>query len=128
MNDYPKTLEDLGCSKRGVCWGWQKLTEVSSIQALRALCWLPVMCRVIFKILTVVFTCTYTESKILAHMKALVLNGGPHRGLGRARKTFHIPKTNCKTYGDRSLAVAEGRLWNSLPERITNSQDLPQGS
>ena len=96
----------------------------SSTQALRALRWLLVNCHVIFKILTVVFTCTCTESKIPAYVKAHILNGGPSRGLGSSSKnTFHISKTNGKTCGDRNLLVAAG--WNTLPDRINNSQELP---
>ena len=98
----------------------------SNTHALRTLHWLPVKYRIIFKILTVVYTCTRTESKTPAYIKALILNREPPRELRSSRNnTLHIPKTNCKTYGDRSLSVTAGRLWNNLPEKIKNSQDLP---
>ena len=88
----------------------------SNTQPLRTLHWLPVKYRIIFKILTVVYTCTRTESKTPAYIKALILNREPPHELRSSRNnTLHIPKTNCKTYGDRSLSVTAGRLWNNLP-------------
>ncbi|KAJ8033627.1 hypothetical protein HOLleu_23936 [Holothuria leucospilota] len=35
-----------------------------------------------------------------------------------ARRILLIPKTHCKSFGDRSFAVAGPRLWNDLPSDI----------
>lgn len=96
----------------------------SNTIALKTLHWLPVKYRIMFKILTVVFTCM--EGKAPAYIQALIRQKETPRSLrSNSRNMLHIPKTNCKTYGDRSLSVAAGTLWNNLPAQIKTCQDLP---
>ncbi len=37
---------------------------------------------------------------------------------------LHIPKSNCKTLGDRSFAHAAPQLWNSLPLNVRNCDNI----
>ena len=37
---------------------------------------------------------------------------------------LHIPKTNCKTLGDRAFAHAAPQLWNSLPLDVRNCENI----
>ena len=35
-----------------------------------------------------------------------------------------VPRTKCKTFGDRAFAVAGPRVWNSLPLAVRNSVNV----
>ena len=37
---------------------------------------------------------------------------------------LHIPKTNCKTLGDRAFAHAAPQLWNSLPLNVRKCENI----
>ena len=37
---------------------------------------------------------------------------------------LYIPKSNCKTLGDRSFAHAAPQLWNSLPLNVRNCDNI----
>jgi hypothetical protein len=37
---------------------------------------------------------------------------------------LYIPKTNCKTLGDRAFAHAAPQLWNSLPLDVRNCENI----
>ena len=90
---------------------------------LKTLHWLPVKSRIDFKILTLTFKCLndlapeYLSEKINVHISARNLRSSDCL-------TLNVPKTNLKTYGDRSFSKAAPYLWNALPANIRNLTSL----
>ena len=37
---------------------------------------------------------------------------------------LNVPRTTCKTFGDRSFAVSAPKLWNELPLALRQCQSL----
>ena len=92
---------------------------------LRSLHWLPILTRIQFKILLLVFKIKhgYAPSYLNDLLKPIV----PSRSL---RSTTHAnfqyapgPRTNTR-YGDRTFAIAAPKLWNSLPIIIRQSPSV----
>ena len=89
---------------------------------LRALHWLPVECRVLFKICLLAFRSLHGTAP--TYLCSLLVPYKPPRSLRSSiAPTFVVPKTRTKTYGDRAFSVAAPRAWNSLPASI---RQLPQ--
>lgn len=89
----------------------------SSTACLKELHWLPVTLRIQFKILTLVWKCLNGQPPdYLTDM--LKLRTSKHVLRSSAKAILLIPKTHCKSFGDRSFAVAGPRLWSDLPSDI----------
>ena len=92
--------------------------------ALFELHWLPVAPRIKFKIALLTF------KALRGFAPAYILNllqwKQPRRYGLRSdfRQLLLVPRTKCKTFGDRSFAVAGPRVWNSLPSDVRNTVDL----
>lgn len=90
---------------------------------LASLHWLPVCCRIDFKILMFVF-------KILnglapQYLVELIHVHTPARALRSSNELLlDVPISRLKTKGDRAFAVAAPKLWNSLPLYIRSAQTL----
>ena len=93
---------------------------------LMQLHWLPIRYRIQFKILLLVFKAINrwapqylvemvkprtTRSRVLRTDKHLVLE---------------VPRTRCKTFGDRAFASSGPRLWNQLPGNIRAADTTTQ--
>ena len=95
---------------------WHHITPV-----LKELHWLPVKCRVDFKILLLVYkglngmAPKYISDMLVPVEKAYSL---------RSYKVLKVPRTDCKTLGDSSFAYAGPKLWNGLPDHIKSSKSL----
>ncbi|XP_068708175.1 uncharacterized protein [Montipora foliosa] len=90
---------------------------------LKALHWLPVEKRIIFKILLM----TYKTLNGLApsYLTTLITRYRPTRKLrSSSRSTLQVPRWKTSTYGDRAFSSAAPKLWNSLPDRIKSKQSL----
>ena len=90
---------------------------------LQSLHWLPVKCRVIFKILLLVYkglnglAPTYIAD-LLSYRKYT-------RALRSASQSFlKITRMNTKSYGDRAFSVSGPKLWNGLPLQIRESHNI----
>ena len=90
---------------------------------LKALHWLPVEKRIIFKILLM----TYKALNGLApsYLITLITPYHPTRKLWSAsRSTLQVPCVKTSTYGDRAFSSAAPKLWNSLPDHIKSKHTL----
>ena len=87
---------------------------------LRALHWLPVESRIIFKILLLVHKSLNNLAP--AYIYSLLENYKPRRNLRSVDQgLLTIPRSNQRTYGDRAFSVATAKLWNALPLDIRNN-------
>ncbi len=90
---------------------------------LRSLHWLPVKFRVEFKIALLVYKALNNIAPIYIS-EMLIPKQSSDRWTLRSDGLLHIPKTNCKTLGDRAFAYAAPQLWNSLPLDIRNCENI----
>jgi len=82
--------------------------------------WLPIECRIKFKILLMV----YKSLNGLApdYLFALIYVRRPTRSLRSPDKLLlNVPKINTVTYGQRAFSYVAATLWNSIPDYIKNS-------
>jgi hypothetical protein len=90
---------------------------------LRELHWLPILSRITFKVLLL----TYKSLHGLApgYLQNLLSTYVPDRSLrSKEQGLLSIPKTRLVTYGDRAWAKAAPLLWNALPAKIKNSENV----
>lgn len=88
--------------------------------------WLPVRYRIQFKVLLLVFKAI----KGLAPQYVIDMVRPRRSGARVLRSDSHVtlvvPKTNCKTFGDRAFAASGPRLWNQLPSSIREAGSIPE--
>ena len=90
---------------------------------LQQLHWLPLKNRVEFKLLLLAFKCLHGLAP--AYLANLLTPYTPSRALRSASSNLlHVPSTCTKTYGDRAFSVAAPRLWNSLPQKLRQMDDI----
>ena len=76
--------------------------------------WLPIRCRIDFKILLMTYKALNCQA--LSYITELLTLCKPKCSLRSAsQKMLEFPKSNTKSYGDRSFSVAAAKLWNALP-------------
>ena len=92
---------------------------------LIALHWLPIKYRVEFKIVLLVYKALNNMAPIYIS-ELLIPKPSCERWTLRSddQGLLHIPKTNCKTLGDRSFAYAAPQLWNFLPLNVRNCDSI----
>ena len=91
---------------------------------LKSLHWLPIGFRVKFKIALLVF-------KALKGIAPSYLSGmlqpkptSRYSMRSNNENLLIIPRTRCKTFGDRAFAVAGPQIWNNLPLHIRETENL----
>jgi len=92
---------------------------------LKELHWLPVQQRVTFKIALLVFKCLHgIGPKYLTDM--LVYKSSSRYSLRSSQDTtiLTVPRTKCKTFGDRSFAFAGPTVWNGLPTELRYIENM----
>ena len=84
---------------------------------LKDLHWIPVTCRIEFKILLIVFKCLHGLAP--SYLSDLI-NIKQHAHCTRSSKglTLEIPYVKHQTLAARSFGYAGPKLWNSLPQDI----------
>ncbi len=90
---------------------------------LKQLHWLPVECRIQYKILLLTYKALHSRAP--PYIEELLLNYAPSRALRSSAKhllTVHRPRTS--TYGSRCFKFAAPVLWNALPLPIRNASSL----
>ena len=88
-------------------------------QGLRALHWLPIRSRIIFKLAVITFKVLRTEQP--QYLRDLLIEHDQKRTLrSNSRYLLKVPNSNLKSAGDRSFAVAAPKIWNSIPDPIKN--------
>ncbi len=101
--------------------GTRKYEHITPI--LRALHWLPVSYRIIFKILSFVFKALHGRAP--PYIVDLIQTKKSKRTLrSKSLSLLEVPRTYRKMRGDRSFAAAAPRLWNGLPLYIQQCSTL----
>ena len=91
---------------------------------LKSLHWLPIGFRVKFKIALLVFKAlkgiapSYLSGMLQPKPKSRYSMRSNNENL------LIIPRTRCKTFGDRAFAVAGSQIWNNLPLHIRETENL----
>ena len=83
--------------------------------------WLPIQKRIMFKLQLIV---TYKElnGQAPSYISELLTNYKPSRNLrSRTKNLLTVPRSNTKTYGDRSFQVAAAKLFNELPTDLKST-------
>ena len=121
---YGATRSDLDKLQRTMNSAARLITGIKKFEhisdALRNLHWLPIECRIKFKILLTV----YKSLNDLApdYLSALIDVRRPTRSLRSSDKLLlNVPKINTVTYGQRAFSYVAATLWNSIPDNIRNS-------
>ena len=91
--------------------------EIDVTDLMRDLHWLPVLCRIQFKVLLLTFKALNDLAP--SYLCDLVNVYAPKKDL-RSQHDFRLdpPKTRLKTYGDRGFGAASAKEWNLLPLHI----------
>ena len=120
-----KTLQKVQNIAAKLVLGYSKYD--SSKMALNTLHWLPVKKRIDFKILSLVHKCLYGEAPEYLKNLLIIQHGG-RDGLRSAADSMKliIPRTQYTTFADRSFSVYGPRIWNALPKRIREIENLDQ--
>ena len=84
---------------------------------LKELHWLPVRKRIEFKIPLLAHKCLHGTAP--PYLREMLKEYVPTRTLRSTSKNLLCkPRTNIKTYGDRSFSACAPKLWNQLPNNI----------
>lgn len=95
----------------------------SITRTLEQLHWLPVKARIDFKILTLVYKALHDLAP--SYLSEIISPYKPSRLLRSAGKNLlEVPKSNTKSYGDRSFAIYGPKLWNSIPTELRTCPSL----
>ena len=91
--------------------------------AFRFLHWLPIKERINFKILLLTYKALIgLAPSYLYEMLSLRPN---HYSLRSSNSCIlYVPRTRCKTLGDRSFSASAPKLWNALPSYIKESNTV----
>ncbi len=90
---------------------------------LISLHWLPVRYRIMFKVICTVFKCL--NGLAPSYLTDLICEYTPIRTLrSSGTRLVETPRSNRKTWGDRSFRVAGPNLWNSLPVELRFVTDI----
>ena len=103
----------------------RKFDHITSI--LRDLHWLRMPQRIEYKLAVLVFRCMAgTAPSYLSSELHRVADIESRQRLRPAQSSaLIIPATRSVTIGDRAFSVAAARVWNSLPQFVTESPSLP---
>lgn len=98
----------------------------SNTQALRDLHWLPVMSRIVFKVLSIVYKTLHDQGP--NYLKQMLIPAKIMRKGLRSEKQnsvdLCVPFVLKKTHANRAFSVMAPKLWNLLPSSIQMSENL----
>ena len=89
---------------------------------LHSLHWLPVQCRIDFKVLLLVFKCL--NGKAPAYLRDMLQFKDTRYTRSMVDDKLAVPRTKCSTFGDRAFSVYGPAKWNNLPRDIRYCADL----
>jgi len=91
---------------------------------LKELLWLPIDCRIKYKILTLTYKALHDQAPL--YIKSMLELYTPRRALRSQDNTMTLVQPRCKTvsYGDRGFSVCAPQLWNSLPVTLRQSNNF----
>ena len=91
---------------------------------LMELHWLPVKFRIHFKVALLVFKSLHGLAPPYLSELIQVKSEGRYALRSQDKMLLNVPRTTCKTFGDRSFAVSAPKLWNELPLALRHCQSL----
>ena len=89
---------------------------------LHSLHWLPVQCRIDFKVLLLVFKCLNGNAP--AYLSDMLQFKESRYTRSVVDNKLNVPRTKCSTFGDRAFSVYGPSKWNNLPKDIRYYQDI----
>ena len=90
---------------------------------LYSLHWLPVVSRIQYKLICLVFRCLSGTAP--TYLSSLLSLYKPSRSLrSQDKHLLVVPKSRTVQYGNRSFANTAPVAWNKLPENLRNCSDL----
>ena len=103
---------------------FRKSKRESTSPLLVKLHWLPVSCRVEYKIAVLAFRCF--DNSLPPYLSSLLTVYQPSRSLrSSSEKLLKVPKVSLKSFGQRSFQYQAPVIWNGLPSSLRNSPSLP---
>ena len=87
--------------------------QINKLLRKKDLHWLPVKCRIEYKILIHVYRCLNGMAPL--YLANLLKRQSPGRTRSSEQRLLDIPRTKLASFGDRSFRVVGPRLWNALP-------------
>ena len=91
---------------------------------LKELHWLPVKYRIQYKLVTLAFL--HFDGILPPYLSSSLCTYQPSRSLrSSTERLLKIPKTDLKTFGERSFGYIPPTVWNSLPADLRASPSLP---
>jgi len=102
----------------------RKYDHVSAL--LRDLHWLRVPERITFRLAVLAYRCQHNLAPpyLAAELHRVAEIESRLKLRSGSTDELDVPRTNCKTIGDRAFPVAAARAWNSLPPSVTSSPSL----
>ena len=91
---------------------------------LMELHWLPVKFRIHFKVALLVFKSLHGLAPPYLSELIQVKSEGRYALQSQDKMLLNVPRTTCKTFGDRSFAASVPKLWNELPLALRQCQSL----
>ena len=97
----------------------------SNKEALAELHWLPIKCRIKFKILVLVFKCLREEApEYLVNLLVRCTRNTHNLRSSNIKDRLDIPRTVRQTFAARPFSMAGPTLWNKLPNHIKDGHSL----
>ena len=101
----------------------RKFDSISPI--LQELHWLPIISRIKFKLLTMVFRCIQGSAPV--YLQEIIQSYKPKRNLrSNSQNLLNQMRVRTKLFGDRAFAKAAPELWISLPQSLRDITSLDQ--
>ncbi len=102
--------------------GCRKFEHITPV--LRSLHWLPVECRVDFKVLLITFKALH--GKAPKYLSDLLTFRESRKSRSSNQLLLNVPRTKCVTFGDRAFSVYAPKLWNTVPYSIRSCHELDE--
>lgn len=83
--------------------------------------WLPVECRIIYKMLLLVYKAINGLSPSYI-FSLLSFCSSSYSLRSCSNKLLQVPRSKLKSYGDRRFSIAGPKLWNSIPASLRNTR------
>ncbi len=100
--------------------GTRKFDHITPV--LKSLHWLPVECRIDFKVLLLTHKALHGKAPV--YISELLVFRQGRKSRSTELNLLFVPKTKCVTFGDRAFSVYAPRLWNTLPLSIRNIDSI----
>ena len=92
----------------------------SAKNCLKALHWLPIVQRIEFKVLCLVFKCIHNEAP--DYLRSLIIqHNTAFNTRSKSQLTLLVPR-NSSSFGSRAFSVAGPKLWNKLPAPLRSEE------